>query len=41
MRGQLPPKANPVRQSPQAEPGWLLALVCLFVVVATVGGTWL
>lgn len=40
MRHLSSPEANPVRlPSPQAvEPGWLLALIALSVVVITIGG---
>lgn len=37
MRHQSPPEANPVRLSPP-EPGWLLALIALAVVVISIGG---
>jgi len=37
VRQQTSPKANPVRL-PQPEPGWLLALIALAVVVISIGG---
>lgn len=37
MRDQSPRQANPVRLLP-AEPGWLLAIAGLLVVVAAIGG---
>ena len=40
MRHLSSPEANPVRLPPpqHGEPGWLLALIALAVVVITVGG---
>lgn len=41
MRQQSPKDANPVRLPHQPEPGWLLALIALAVVVISIGGVML